>query len=266
MTESERGQLNRNAAQVYEEFFLPALFDQWVAPMADAAGVGAGDRVLDVACGTGVLARHLVDRVHPGGKVVGLDVNENMLVLGRQVAPEVEWHHGPAEALPFADESFDAVVSQFGLMFFDDREQALREMVRVLRPQGRLVVAVWASLEQAPGYKAMADLLARLFGREVAAALHAPYCLGDEEVLSSLFTAAGIREATIERRDGTARFPSVSDWVTTDVKGWTLADVLDDRQLERLKAAAGESLKAFIGTDGVVSFPHPALLVTATKG
>ena len=109
------------AATAYEEFFVPALFREWAPRVVDAAQILPGHRVLDVACGTGVLAREAAGRARPTGVVAGLDLNPGMLVVARQLAPAVEWRHGTAESLPFPDHSFDAVVSQFGLMFFRQR-------------------------------------------------------------------------------------------------------------------------------------------------
>ena len=93
--------------------------------MADAAAIGAGQAALDVACGTGVLARELRRRTGAEGRVAGLDRNAGMLAVARRSAPGIDWREGRAERLPFADGSFDAVVSQFGLMFFEDRRAAL---------------------------------------------------------------------------------------------------------------------------------------------
>lgn len=265
MSASETGQISRNAAEVYEEFFLPALFEQWADRVADAAGIQPGQRVLDVACGTGVLARAVAARVGPAGTVAGVDLNDGMLAVARRKAPTIEWTQGRAEALPLENDRFDAVVSQFGLMFFDDRHAALREMVRVLRPGGRLSVAVWDALERTPGYAAMTDLLLRLFGDDVANALRAPFVLGDPQLLQTLFAEAGIPQARVVTRDGTARFPSIRSWVYTDIKGWTLADALDDAQFELLLEEAERVLRPFVTADGTVAFSAPAHIVTANN-
>src|SRR5512134_2443995 len=148
-----------DAATAYEALFVPALFGQWTPRVADAAQIERGQRVLDVACGTGVLAREAVARTGSTGQVAGLDPVPGMLVVAKQLAPSVEWREGVAELLPFADRAFDAVVSQFGLMFFTDRHRALREMLRVLTPGGRLAVAVWDSLASNPAYAAEVALL-----------------------------------------------------------------------------------------------------------
>jgi SAM-dependent methyltransferase len=253
------------AADIYEEFFLPALFEQWTGPVADAAGIKPGDQVLDVACGTGVLARALAGRVAPAGSVVGLDLNAGMLEVAQRRAPGLRWEKGRAEELPFDSDGFDAVVSQFGLMFFEDRVAALQEMLRVLRPGGRLAVAVWDALARTPGYAAMANLLDSLFGAEVAQSLRAPYVLGDTETLADLCRQAGIIGVRIETQPGMARFPSLQSWIFTDIRGWTLADVLDDEQVDLLRSRANTVLAEFVSADGAVTFSAPAHIVTARK-
>jgi SAM-dependent methyltransferase len=264
LSKSKTGQVAGDAARVYEAFFVPSLFGQWGDGMMEAAGVAPGHRVLDVGCGTGVLARAAAERTDPG-LVTGIDINDGMLAVAREAAPDVTWQTGRAEDLPFAADAYDAVVSQFGLMFFQDREKAIAEMLRVLRPGGRLAVAVWDSLENTPGYEKAAALLHRLFGAEAADSLRVPYCLGDAEALTTLFTDAGVPGAVVTRHDGTARFDSIASWMHTDVKGWTLADVLDDAQFAELLAAAETELAEFVTEEGTVAFPAPALVVTAEK-
>src|SRR5688572_14100435 len=124
---SELLQSEIDAANAYEALFVPCLVGEWAPLVADAAHVRPGERVLDVACGTGVLARAVAARAGSQGSVAGLDASRGMLAVAERHAPTVDWRHGVAEALPFDDSSFDAVVSQFGLMFFTDRRQALHE-------------------------------------------------------------------------------------------------------------------------------------------
>jgi SAM-dependent methyltransferase len=259
------GQVSTSAAEIYEEFFVPALFAEWAPRVAAAAALAPGDRVADVACGTGVLASEAARRVAPGGTVTGLDRNGGMLAVARRRAPDIDWREGRAEALPFETGSQDAVVSQFGLMFFDDRVAALAEMWRVLRPGGRLAVAVWDALERTPGYAAMGALLERLFGPAVADGIRMPYVLGDPDELLGCFARAGIGGAALTTPAGTARFASLDAWIHTDIRGWTLADVIDDAQYARLRAAADDALAGFVGPDGAVAFAAPAHIVSATK-
>jgi SAM-dependent methyltransferase len=163
-----------------------------------------------------VLACSMAERVGPTGSVVGVDVNEGMLAVAKRKAAALEWRAARAEALPFAENSFDAVVGQFGLMFFEDQRLALQKMKRVLRRGGRLPVAVWDSLEHFEGYKEQAALIARLHGEQAASALSAPFSLGDPKLLSSLSVGAGITEAKVERQEGTAHFPSLRAGLWTE--------------------------------------------------
>jgi SAM-dependent methyltransferase len=261
----ETGQVNRSAADIYEEFFVPALFLPWAMPVAEAARIKIGQSVLDVACGTGVLARELVARVGPVGTVTGLDINDGMLDVARRKEPSINWRQGEAEALPFPDNYFDAVVSQFGLMFFADRKQSIREMVRVMKPGRHLAVAVWDKLENTPGYAAASILLHRLFGATIAESLRSPYVLGDISTLKNLFADTGLSKVSVDTVDGVARFPSIEDWMHTDVRGWTLADALDDDQYTLLLKEAKTALKQFVLSDGSVEFASPAHIVKAIK-
>jgi ubiquinone/menaquinone biosynthesis C-methylase UbiE len=263
--QSSKGQVSSRAAEVYEESFVPALFQPWAPRMADAAHIAAGQRVLDVATGTGILARTVAERVGPAGSVVGLDINDGMLAVARRVAPHIEWRLDRAEALPFGDSSFDAVVSQFGLMFFEDKPGALREMWRVLRPGGRLAVAVWDSVENAPGIRTLMGLLQEYGGQQAADGLRAPFSLGDTDLLRRLFEDAGIPDARIMGHPGQARYPSIDSWMYTNTKGWVFADLFDDAQYERLLRAANEALAGFVMPDGTVVFDIPAYIITASK-
>ena len=262
---SDAGQVIASAAEVYEEFFLPALFAPWAPRLVAAAKLGAGMRVIDVACGTGVLAIEAAEVVGATGAVTGVDLNPGMLAVARRKAPGIGWTEARAEALPFSNGSFDAALSQFGLMFFADREAAIHEMCRVLRPGGALAIAVWDSLDRTPGYAAVVRLLARLFGDEIADLLRSPYALGNLEAMGALLSSAGVGRPRVSRVGGEAQFPSIRAWMHTDVRGWTLADKLDDRQYELLVSEAENELRRFVKPDGSVRFEHPALIATATK-
>lgn len=263
MSEQAKIQPQINAARAYANLMVPALFGEWAVTVADAAEVRRGQRVLDIACGTGVLTRQVKSRTGASGRVVGLDPNEGMLEVAKTLAPDIEWQQGVAESIPFSEHSFDSVVSQFGLMFFRDRVQAVREMLRVLAGKGRFAVAVWDSLENIPAYAAVVDLLERLAGTAAADALRAPFVLGHRHELQRLFEDAGAA-AGIRTVRGTARFPSVRVMVEADLRGWLpiMGVVLPEDQIAHILGAAEEVLKPYVASDGKAVFATSAHIIS----
>ncbi|HBY99463.1 MAG TPA: methyltransferase type 11 [Chloroflexi bacterium] len=255
------------AATAYEEFFVPALFQEWAPRVVAAAQIQPGHRVLDVACGTGVLAREAASHAGTSGSVAGLDLNPGMLAVAKRLTPGIEWRQGTAESLPYPDQSFDAVVSQFGLMFFADSDKSLREMLRVLAPGGHLAVAVWDSLDNTPAYAREVALLERIAGKNAADALRAPFVLGDRSKLATLFKGAGVASVEIITHHGTARFPSIRSMAEADLRGWlpVMGVVLPEEQIERILAEAEQVLSLHVSEQGRVIFDSPAHIVTGTR-
>jgi SAM-dependent methyltransferase len=254
------------AAEVYESLFVPAEFQEWAPRLAAAARIQPGQRVLDVACGTGVLAREAARRVGPTGFVAGVDANPGMLAVAARTAPDIEWRRAGAEALPYADSSFDAVVCQFGLMFFN-QQVALREMMRVLVPGGHLTAAVWDTLDRTPAYAALVALLERRAGTRAADALRAPFVLGDRNELAALFARADMPDVEILTQRGLARFPNIRSMVEADVRGWLPAAgvILSESHIGEILDEAEDALSAYVTSDGTVTFDSPAHIVTARK-
>lgn len=254
-------------ARAYNDLHVPALFQQWAPFMADAADIQPGYRVLDVACGTGVLAREIAKHVGDHGTVTGLDAAAGMLAVAEELAPSIEWRKGVAEAPPFEDGSFDAVVCQFGLMFFEDRIAAINEMLRVLKTRGRLAVAVWESLERSQAYPDAVALLDRKAGCAAADALRAPFVLGDTNDLRTLFHQAGADLISIVTRKGRARFPSIRTMVEADLRGWlpVMGVHLDETLIQSILSQAESVLSRYVAPDGTVEFDTPAHIITAVK-
>lgn len=252
-------------AQIYDDHFVPALFGPWGERHAALARIDPGHHVLDVACGTGALACAASKRAGPSGTVTGLDANPDMLAVARAKPARVTWVEGLAEALPFDDAQFDRVVSQFGMMFFEDPAAAIREVHRVVRPGGQWLVAVCDGLDHSPGYAVFTELLHRLFGADVAEAFRAPFRLGDRDVLADIAAQAGV-PATVERFDGLMRFPSIEALVSAErACAWTLGGLLDEDQFGRLTAAAEESLRPFVAADGALAFDVPSLVLQGSR-
>ncbi len=255
------------AAFGYEELLVPAIFQQWTEQVLDAAEIRPGHSVLDVACGTGVLARAALGRVGRAGHVSGIDPGPGMLAAAERLAPQVEWRQATAESLPYPTGSFDAVVSQFGLMFFTERREAVREMLRVLTPDGRLAVAVWDSLENNSAYAAEVALFDRLAGKPAGDAMRAPFVLGSREDLRTLFNGAGVSSVTIATRPGRARFANIRSMIEADLRGWlpVMGVVLDEERIEHILAEAETALAHYVSTDGAMVFDLSAHIVTGSK-
>lgn len=254
-------------AKAYEAALVPALMKEWAPRLIGAAAIRPADRVLDVACGTGVLTRAIADAVTASGSVVGLDIDPGMLAVARELRPDVEWRQGSANELPFSDASFDAVVSQFGLMFFPGAPGAIAEMWRVLKPGGRMAVAVWASLDDTPAYDIETRLIERIGGPVTSDPMRLPFRLGEKATFEALFAEAGVPLASVTTIEGTGRFPSIRAMVAADVVGWlpVMGVHLAPSTVESILAEAETALAAYRQADGSVSFASPAHIAVAVR-
>lgn len=205
-----------NPAEMYQQFFGPALFEPWAAVLVDRAAPRPGERVLDLACGTGIVTRRVAPAVGPDGSVVGVDCSSGMLeVAGRLPMPgeaTVEWLEGDAGALDLPDGAFDLVLCQQGLQFFPDRLAAAREMRRVLADDGRVVAAVWQGPEHHPLLEASTAAVARHLAVP-AADLDTPFSFGDAGALRRLLEDAGFARVDVTALTMDAFFPSAEIFI-----------------------------------------------------
>ena len=255
------------AAQGYERLAVPAFFEQWTQHVLDGADVDAGSHVIDIACGTGVLSRAALTRVGPSGRVVGVDPAPGMLAVARDLASGVEWAEGTAESLPAPDGSFDAILCQFGLMFFTDREKAAWEMFRVARSEGAVTVAVWDSLERNPASADIVELLDRTIGTAAGDAERIPYALWDAREVARLLEGGGFRETAAKSIEGCAEFPSTRHLVEAELRGWLpLFDInLSEEQIADILLESDQVLAKYVTSDGRARFPIAAHIVTGRK-
>jgi SAM-dependent methyltransferase len=263
MAQTETFQLSAVAAEAYESTFVPALFAEWAPHLCDLAGVRPGQRVLDVACGTGIVARVAADRLAGAGRVVGVDLNEAMLAVARRVRPDLEWRQGDAEALPFPPASFDRVLCQMALMFFPDRARALREMRRVAAPDGVAAFVVPASLADQPAYGPFVEMATRHAGPEAASLLSAYFACGDLPGLTGLVDSAGLRVTAVRTHAGRARFDSVDAFVAAEVESTPLFGRISGEIYRRIREGAREVLRPFTAPTGRVEIPLTGHLVAA---
>jgi len=252
-------------ADIYERHMVPAMLASWVPALLDLVAPKPGERVLDVACGTGAVARQAASRLGAGGHVVGLDFNRDMLALARAREPAVDWREGNAMALPFATNAFDVVVCQQGLQFFPDSGAALREAYRVLVPGGRVAVAVWCDIESSPGHHALTRGLERHVGPDAAGLLSGAFRFGDAPALQALLESAGFRDVRVRRENRVAHFPSPALFVRWVVVGSVLGRTgvrVRDESLAALIHEVDRALQPYTSGDGL-AFPMEAHLAVA---
>ncbi|MBK8909243.1 MAG: methyltransferase domain-containing protein [Rhodospirillales bacterium] len=252
----EAGPTMEATAAAYEDRLVPALFAPLARLTANATSLSAGQAVLDVACGTGALTRQVLSRVGPTGKPTGLDANPAMISVARKVSSEIEWHEGQAEDLPFEDATFDAVVCQFGLNFFSDQQAALKEMSRVLAPDGHMVISVFDNLDVNRPYAETASIFERVVGSDIGQALRFPFGLGELSDFSAIIDSSDIGRPALTSEKGTARFPSVRAMVEADVFGWFpfAGFKLDKQALETVIDEATSALEPYVAPSGAVEF------------
>jgi SAM-dependent methyltransferase len=271
MGRQEQQLLRGTGAEIYERGLVPAVFAPWAALLIEQAALQPGERVLDVACGTGVVARRAAQHVDPTGKVIGLDLHADMLAVARSL-PEVpgvsiEWQVGNALALPFSDETFDVVLCQQGLQFFSDRPAALREMHRVLLPGGRVVLSVWGPLDRSPGHAALVRALERCHDTAAVSVIRSFFALGEASVVRSLLTGGAFHEVHLHTATRTVRFASLEQFVWLEMIPSHLENPvagMDEGALSVLIREVNTALQPYVSPDGL-AFPMQAHLVTAQK-
>lgn len=247
MSDANRGQIDTSAAEVYDSLFVPALFGRFADAVAETAGINPADNVVDVACGTGALTR--AARTRTDGRVIGIDLNPAMLAVARRHGGDIEYAEGDGQDLPFGNGEFDVAICQFGVMFYPDPARGFTELARVGR---RGAVAVWDAIERSGGYVAMQELFRDELGADAARSLDAPFAMGRPGILEALVGEADVRDVSYLSIEGTGRFDSIDQWVTTEVRGWTLSDSVSDERLAGLIEAARHRLGAFATADDCV--------------
>ena len=261
------------AAEVYEQFLVPGIYRYWTPLLLKRAAPQLGERVLDVASGTGVVARSIVPLVGNKGKVVGLDINPAMLAVAcKQFSDhcdEIDWREGKAEDIPFGNHDFDLVTCQQGLQFFKNRPKASQEMRRVLQPKGRVAIAVWQSLERNSFYGTLFEALAAVFTIPITD-VNIPFAFGDPGELERLLVGADFRQVKVESVRQDVHFNEVNRFVELTIKG--VAAVLpafvkmDGEMQSELQQKVNQEVAVFIKshvTDGMLTFPMYANIATA---
>jgi ubiquinone/menaquinone biosynthesis C-methylase UbiE len=267
MAREDRWQLSGNAAEFYERY-VRLLMEPWVQCLVDVAALQTAEHVLDVACGTGFVARRAAEQVGVKGRVVGLDLNAGMIEAARAASVRdapIEWRTGDAAALPFEDSIFNVVLCQQGVQFFPDRVRALREIRRVLRPKGRMAFTVWRAIGDTPYLAALTDALSRHLGAAADSMARVPYALSDSLELHGLVASAGFRNVHVRPTIKTTTLPLPADFVPGHLAALPITQEIARLSPERrnvLVEEVAEALSAFVDR-GQLIFPAGVHVVTA---
>lgn len=272
MTTDPQWQFVGNVPENYERHLVPSIFAPWAQDLIEAAALRPGERVLDIACGTGIVARTAARTVGSGATVVGLDLSAPMLAVARAAAEaeglSVEWREGSAVTLPLADATFDVSFCQQGLQFFSDRAAALSEAYRILTPGGRLVLSVWRGIENSRGFAVLVDALTRHISREAGALMTSgPFGLSNTDELYALIAGAGFSDITIRPVVKALRFPSSNEFVLHYTAGSALASLVaaaNDGARSALLAEVDVALQSYVDDQGL-AFPIESNVAVARK-
>jgi ubiquinone/menaquinone biosynthesis C-methylase UbiE len=257
-----------NAPENYERFFVPAIGRPLANDLVRIAALHAGERVLDVGCGTGVVTRLAAERVRPGGAVAGLDINAGMLAVARSITPPdlgIEWYEASAESMPLPDGAFDVVLCQMSLQFVADRLRGLREMRRVLTSGGRLVLNVPGPA--APMFDILADAMGRHIAPQAAGFVRAVFALNQEAELEELLKDAGFQHVTAQAETRELSLPAPRDFLWQYVGSTPLAAVVTAADGEARSALEREVVagwQAFASGDGM-RYRQRVVIATARR-
>ncbi len=265
-------QMNTDGPETYERYIVPTWMLDWTEDLITAGGVGPKKRVLDVACGTGIVARKAVVRVGPGGRVAGLDANEGMLTVAGTCAREeglaaIEWYQSDVSRMPFSFGEFDVVLCHQGLQFFPDKKAALREMARVLMPGGRLALGVWGRAEKSPHVGVICDVIGRYFGEDATSLFKKACSLSNRTDLENLVRDAGFSDIRIKAGVKIARHPSLTELLPAYFSIFPIAaeiSAMQEQDRARMFQDLVTALAAYRENDGL-AVPTENYIVTAEK-
>jgi ubiquinone/menaquinone biosynthesis C-methylase UbiE len=265
-------QLEGSAAELYQRYLVPGITTKWAEDLVDRARLRAGEEVLDIACGTGVVTRLAARNVTPG-HVTGLDLNAGMLAVARSVSSEgvpINWMEGSALDLPFPPDRFDVVLCQLGLQFFPDQPRALREMRRVLRERGRAALSVYSPIERTPGANAFVRALDEVLCPEASRIKRGEHSFANPAQLEKLLRDAGFGAVDVLTVEQTIVFPSVLDYVRFQLLATPMTVLLNDKTEPERQAVISSvaSKTAILSTPamldgGKFTFPQEAYVAIA---
>jgi ubiquinone/menaquinone biosynthesis C-methylase UbiE len=254
------------AAENYQRDFVPTIATPVSRELIRVADLHPGERVLDVACGTGLISRLASERVGPRGSVTGVDIAPDMIDVAKQVAaPDgaaIQWRVADAAALPIADASVDVVLCQMGLMFMENRVAAIAEMTRVLASSGRVVINTPGRIQ--PVFANLERSIVDHISPELGGFVGAVFSMHDPEAVAALLRNGGLREVTARVATATLRLPAPAEFLWQYINLTPMAALVQQAS-EPAKAAMEKQFVAGVKAqvvDGATVVEQPMVIAT----
>lgn len=269
MSQSQHASFSGSIPTLYHERLGPVVFEPYANDLAQRIPAHEGVRILETACGTGILTRRMLERLPASARITATDLNQAMIDVAQGFVPSdprLEWRAVDAQQLPFGDAEFDAVVMQFGIMFLPDKAQALREAKRVLKPGGRLLYNAWNSLEHNPSWRIANQVVRAAFPTDPPTFYQTPFGDHDPDEHLARVKAAGFRDVNVEGVKFQTSSESAEHFAGGLVRGNPTSLAITERgtvPIEVVEGRIAEALRAELGDKPLLA-PMHAWVVTAT--
>jgi ubiquinone/menaquinone biosynthesis C-methylase UbiE len=271
ITDVESWQIAGDSPAAYEEYLVPGFFKPWADKLVQLSPPSPGSEILDVACGTGIVARTAAANAGNDARVTGLDINQQMLNKASEMAEEgglkINWQQGDAADLPFEENRFDNLFCQQAMQFFPEPQQVLKEMQRVLKPDGILSLNILRSIQHNPAYKILADELEKHAGETAGTMMRSPFPDWDQKTIRNMVTDAGFSDIQILLEIISMRYPSPEEFLRREAASSPLAGEIkemDPNTRSGMIEDLNRSLVAYTDDRGIV-FPMETLMILANK-
>ena len=262
--------LTGTAAENYQRYFVPAIATPVSAGLLGTARLQPGEHVLDVACGTGVIARLAAEAVGSTGSVTGIDLAPDMINVARatpaSAGPPIGWHIGDAAALPFPDDTYDTVLCQMGLMFISDRPAAVAEMRRTLVPGGRAVISTPGAIQ--PPFEILERALVEHIDAGLGGFVRAVFSMHDPGALAAILRGAGLRDVTATVKQATLRLPAPAEFLWQYINLTPMAPIVaqaPEAAKKAMEADIVEGWQPYVGEGGAVVGEQPMVFAIGWK-
>ncbi|HKI79335.1 MAG TPA: class I SAM-dependent methyltransferase [Ignavibacteriaceae bacterium] len=256
-----------NPAENYQKYFVPVIGKPIAADLISVANIKPGEKIIDIACGTGVAAFLAKEKTGKDGMVAGVDVNPGMLGVARSITPEnisIDWYESPADNIPLDDNTFDVALSSLSLQFFPDKPAALKEIYRVLKPGGRLAFIVPGPT---PIFVETDETFSKHLGKEAAGFIRAVFSLNDHSEINDMIKDTGFKDVSVRSEKKDLHLPPPQDFLWQYMTSTPLSSFIEKMDKETyatMESEVVEKWQPFVQNNSLV-LKHDTIIAIANK-